>query len=431
MISESQGIVSKLANEINAMYGSPIIRRASEFEMEKVKFGVDSLDIDTEGGAPRGRGVIVVGEESSFKSSLTYSLGGNAQRICGNCFRGRLKEINYKQIVVPTEVTKGIIGKNKEGKLVSLKYIADGKRRNFYCPDEVITHKKDLKLLEYELECPICDAPEYSTFLIIDAEQNYKKKWAMNWGVVHKYVELARTTHTQQIGEIIRSAMKLGRFSCILVDSVDAQGPLEEEKSEFQDWQMGLQARVWNKIVRSIHGKLNTFHEFKYYDKEKKKNITEQRQTEPIVVLVQQFRESIGAYGDPKVFGGGRGKKYLSTLTIGLMPGEKDWKEKGKMPEDRNMTGRWFNYDIIKHKAGRPHRQGRFYFSMEDNSVINSASLVILGVKYGLIERKGSWYSYADLNVQGQGKLALALEEDNKLRNKLFLQIYRKRNKDE
>ncbi len=423
-----QSAIDKLASTINKMYGSPVIGRASSLEIEKVKFGIDALDIDTEGGAPRGRGVIVVGEESSFKSTLCYQLGGNTQRVCGNCFKGRIKEINYKKITMPVEVTKGIVGKGKDGKLVSLKYIADGKKRNLYCPDEPITHKKKLPLLEYSLECSVCNKPIYSTILIVDAEQNYKKSWARKWGIIHRYVALARTTHTQQIGEIVKESLKQGEYSYILIDSVDAQGPLEEDKAEFEDWQMGLQARVWNKIVRVIHGRLNTFHEITFYDKARKKEVTENKHVEPIVVLVQQFRESIGAYGDPRVFGGGRGKKYLSSLTIGLTPGEKDWAEKGKMPEDKNLMGRWFNYDIIKHKTGRPHRQGRFYYSHDWEEIVNGASLVVLGVKYELIKKGGSWYEYEGIKVQGQGKLALAFEENPKLAEKLYRDIYKKRN---
>jgi RecA/RadA recombinase len=415
-------VIDRLASEINKTYGSPVMRRAGDIEVEKIPFGIASLDIETGGGAPRGRGIIVVGEESSFKSTLLYSLAGNAQRVCGNCFKGRIKEVDFKKCKIPTAPDKVNVGlKDKE--YISLKYIADGRKRNLYCPNEIITHKKELTLLEYKLECSVCDKPEYSPVILIDAEQNYSKKWARKWGMIHHYTKVARTTYTQQIGEILREYMKSGRTPMIIVDSVDAQGPLEEENNSFEDWQMGLQARVWNKITRAIHAQLNKFHDFSYYDKTLGKVVNETKQTEPIIALVQQFREAIGSYGDPKVFGGGRGKKYLSSLTIGLLPGEKDWAEKGKLPEDKDMTGKFFNFDLIKHKTGRPHRQGRFYYSMEEERVINSVSLVQYGVKYGFVEKKGSWFEYGNIKKQGLGNIALAIDEDEKVYNKLFKQI--------
>lgn len=410
-------IADKLINVINKAYQVPVMSRGSSLRLNKIPSGIFSIDYESDGGLARGRGYILVGNESCFKSTLLYSIAGNFQRICGNCLKGKITEINFKKCEVPVDADNINIKKGANGN-ISMKYFADGLYRNVYSPGEKTTHKSKLNLFEYELECDVCNSPQYSLFLLVDAEHNYTKIWARKWGVIHHYTILATVSNSQQTGEIIRESLNTGRVSIVGVDSVDSSGPKEEEEASFSDWQMGLQARVWNKITRSIHGLLNKFFVYTYTDKNGNK-VGDTMQPEPAVVLIQQYREGMQSYGDPRVIGGGRGKKYMSSLTIDLSVGEKDWREKGSKPEDKDLRGIFYNFGFLKSKISKPYRYGRFFFNLDTLSVMNSISVIEYGVKLGIVEKKGAWFIFSDYKFQGIAKFANFLHSNTEVFEKL------------
>lgn len=418
-------VLDNLMNTVNKAYGKPVMSRASKLELEKIESGIFPIDLESEGGIPRGRGIIIVGPESAFKSTALYMIGGRFQRVCGNCLTGRVKEINHKKCNLPMDADNVNVGLNENGERISLKFFVDGNYNNVYCPGEKCTHKKALRLYEHDLECSVCDSPQYSIFVLIDAEHNYTKKWARKFGVIHHYLALTQTTHSQQIGDILRESLNTGRVSFLGVDSVDAQGPKEEEEASHEDWQMGLQARVWNKITRSIHGLFNKFFTYVYNDKEGNEVVIV-KQPEPTVCLIQQYREKIGGYGDPRVIGGGAGKKYLSSLTIEITPGEKDWREKSA--DEKDLRGVFFNFGFIKAKTNKPYRYGRFFFSHDTSSVINSVSLIHYAVKYEIVKKGGAWYTYGEEKFQGIAKFTEFLVDSPKAQIDLRKQIIKAHN---
>ncbi len=230
----SQQILQKLKTDINAHYERKVCIIGSEKEeLNKIPTGILSFDIESEGGIPRGRWIILVGEESTFKSSLMYHIGGKMQRVCASCMRGILVEKNFKKVKVPSIIgaVSSDVMKVEKGEAYSKKYLADKFLRNAYCPGELMTHKKDLVLLEYELECSCCNNPEYSIFLLVDSERNYTKNWARKWGVIHHYVALSDTSHSQMTGDIMREALNTGKVSFVAIDSLDSHGPVEENSA--------------------------------------------------------------------------------------------------------------------------------------------------------------------------------------------------------
>lgn len=400
----SDDILQQLEDTINKAYGEPVLIRANKVKLlEKIPTGIFTLDLELEGGMPRGRGVILVGDESSFKSTILYKSMGNFQRICGNCLEGKIKEVSFKKIVV--EAVKG-----KQ----SLHNLCNPKKENLFCKGEKFLETKTLKCYEYELECDVCNSPQYSIAFLIDAENNYTREWATKFGLVPHYLGIAKSKYSEQVGDILREVMNKGRITSIGIDSLDASPPNAENTSSVEDQTMGLQARIWNKITRIVHSRLNKFFTYSYTKLDKTK-VTEVKQPNPTVFIIQQWREKIGAYGDPRTTGGGLGKRYLASLTIGTSRGEKDWRSK----EDKDLRGEYINFNFIKQKTGTPMRYNRFYFSLDSLSVVNEISIIDVAIENGYIEQGGAWFHFEGKKFQGYDKLVEHLRKDKKTIEKL------------
>lgn len=398
-------VMQKLINVVNKAYDAPIMSMAEDIELKRVRTGIFSIDYATQGGLPCGRWFIVVGKESVFKSTLLYIGGGKTQRVCGNCLSGNIVESGYHSVVIKlSEKTTDTVKLTKDG-YESKVYLANSKRNNIYVPGQPIKHKKDIKAYQYKLSCTNCDDPDYSIFLLIDSENNYTQYWGIKCGIVHARMILVKTRYSEQVGDIIKEVLSTGRCTYVGVDSVPAAPPKIEDESSFEDQQMGIQPKLWNKIVRVLTAKLNTT--FTYIYKKGGKEIVEVKRPEPILGMVQQWRDKIGAYGDPKTMTAGYGLKYASSVTIDLSIGEKEYiGEK----TDKNVRGLWFNFVLIKSKTSKPFAHGRFFFNLDTLSVENNISIVEKAIDKGLIDSAGAWYYIGDSKYQGKAKLMEAIK---------------------
>jgi len=416
IVKSSIDILTEMNADVNKHYGRKVMIWGKHKEsVEKLPFNIFPLDIET-GGFPRGRWVGLVGDPGTFKSSTLYSMMGSAQRVCGTCMRGVISEINLEKVKVPSienwkPESGSVLKIGKDGEPVSKLFLMDGNKLNVYCPGEEVTHKKDLVLYKYKLECSECRSPQYSVVVLIDAEHNYTKSWARKFGAIHYYISLASVTYSQMIGDIGRHGLKTGRVSMLAVDSVDAQGPKEEDEESLEDWQMGLQARIWNKIVRIYTSYLNKSFIYKYVNK-KGKQINEERWPEPTISIIMQYREKIGGYGDPRVAGGGRGKEYAFSLNIEFMEGEKDWVMTGGATSKKDhVSGLWFNFFLKKSKVGTPYKRGRFYYNVINMKVENERSIIDYGLKFNIIKQGGAWFTLGQDRFQGKPNLANYLQK--------------------
>ena len=424
--------LTELRDKINKSYDTPVMSFGDEQEIVKQKIGVLSIDVEA-GGMPRGRWIILVGNESTCKSTILYKSGGAFQRRCGNCFQGMVKEINFKPVKAVDPSKPDNVNcryrKDAEGKKVvdefgepiveSLKYFANKDKKNVYCPGQKIIHKKPFTLYSYELECSECSDPMYSIFLLIDSEKNYTRSWARKHNVVHYYVLIAGTTYSEQTGEIVRDGIGSGRVSFVGIDSVAAQGPMVELNSSFEDQQMGVQARTWNKIVRVLTSKLNSVNVYKWTNKEGKQ-IIQKKRSEPALVVIQQWREKIGGYGG-KDMGAGRGLKFASSLTYSFSRVSVDWESK----EDKTVKGIWYGWEMLKGKVGKSMRVGRFYFDLEKEDIVDEQSIVEYAIKQGVVTVSGSWYEYKKTGQKFQGvqNFIAWLDKNPKIKDTIYKEI--------
>lgn len=393
-------ILAGLRDTINKAYGKPVASFGSEAVILRSETGI--FDIDYKIGAlPRGRWIIVGGQESTFKSTFCYMSASKTQRICGSCFSGKISEINHTPVNVPVKNPDNVITQSVKGKTYSLAYLADKNKTVIYCPGEEIKGD-DKKMYKFDLECSNCGQPAYSITLLVDGEHNYTKKWATKQGLVHFYVLLVRTENSEQTGDMIKEALSTGRISTVIVDSVSSQGSVKEDEAAIGDEQMGIQARVWNKIVRVITSKLNSFYEYSFKNKNGE-DVKIIKQNEPILMVINQFREKIGGYGNPLVFGAGWGLKYASSVTIIFSSALSDvvWINK----DAGEAEGRTFHWVLQKQKTGTPLKKGSFYFSFITEKVDNERGVFNMAVEKGKIIQGGAWYTYGNTKVQGADKM--------------------------
>lgn len=403
--------IQELIKNINSVYNAPVAMVAENIKLEKLETGIFEIDYKLKGGIPRGRWVIAVGNESTFKSTFAYIVAGRAQRICGNCMTGKINEKNHKKISVVLNEKSNDYVEYKNNKYYSKVYLADSKKRTLYIPGEVIYHQKSFKAYQYEIECSHCDSPDYSIALIADSEHNYTKEWAIKFNIIHGRVILTLPEYSEQAGEITREVLSTGRCSIIVVDSVPSLAPKIENEVSFEEQQMAIQARIWNKIVRVLTAMLNKSFIYSYNDKVTGEKVLITRRPEPIILVIQQWREKIGVYGDPNTMTAGKGLKFASSLTIEFSVSEYDYEDK----KTKKLNGIWFSFLLKKSKIVNTLTNGRFYFDLKNYQIVNEYNIVDSAIEKGIIRQSGAWFIYDDIKYQGKSALIKKLVDMNEI----------------
>jgi len=403
-------VMLEILNNVNKAYDAPVMSIADEIKLIKIRTGIFAIDYATLGGIPRGRWLLVVGNESSFKSTLTYMIGASFQRICGSCLTGMLEEKNFAGVnVILDSKSNAYVTATKKGDKVEYRskgLLANSKKKNIYVPNQLLSHTKSFKAYTYSLECSECESPDYSIFFLIDSEHNYTQYWSIKCNVVHGRVILAQPSYTEQIGDMCKEALGTGVVSFVGVDSVPALGPLIEDTSSMEDQQMGVQPRAWNKIVRVLTAMLNKSFTYIYVDKNKKQ-ITKVMKPEPALGMIQQWREKIGGYGNPQTMTAGRGLRYASSITMEFAVDEIEYNGEKK---DKNIKGIWFRFILAKAKTAKQMSNGRLYFNLSTYEVENERSIVETAISTGLIKQTGAWFEVGKARFQGKEKLIEGLK---------------------
>jgi recombination protein RecA len=238
----------------------------------------------------------------------------------------------------------------------------------------------------------------------IDAEHALDPVYAKNLGVNIDELWVSQPDTGEQALEIAESLVRSGAVDIIVVDSVAALTPQAEIEGDMGDAHMGLQARLMSQALRkltAIIGKSNT-----------------------ILVFINQIRMKIGImFGNPETTTGGNALKFYASIRIEIRRIESI---DSKGSED--AVGNRVRVKVVKNKVAPPFRKVELdiYFGKGVSAV---ASLLDCAVKYGLIDKKGAWYTTETEKVgQGKENAILFLEQnpdfareiEQKLRAQLF-----------
>lgn len=223
----------------------------------------------------------------------------------------------------------------------------------------------------------------------IDAEHAIDPQYAKRLGVDIDNLILSQPDSGEQALEIADTLAKTGSVDLIVIDSVAALVPEVELAGEMRDQTVGAQARLMSKALRKITGTLS-------------KNKT-------TIIFINQIREKVGVmFGNPETTSGGRALKFFASIRI-------DVRRIASIGSESDIRGNEIKIKIVKNKLAAPFKIGttEIIFS---HGISKESEVIDLAEKYGILERKGSWYRYNDANVaQGKANLRELLLVDKEL----------------
>ena len=210
----------------------------------------------------------------------------------------------------------------------------------------------------------------------IDAEHALDPIYARKLGVNVDDLLISQPDHGEQALEIADTLVRSGAVDVLVVDSVAALVPRSELEGEMGDDQPGTQARLMSQALRKLTASIN--------------------KSNTMVIFINQIRMKIGVmYGSPETTTGGNALKFYASVRL-------DIRRIGAIKERDEVVGNQTRVKVVKNKLAPPFKMVEFDI-MYGEGVSKTGELVDLGVKAGVVEKSGSWFSYDSQRI-GQGR---------------------------
>ena len=210
----------------------------------------------------------------------------------------------------------------------------------------------------------------------VDAEHALDPVYARKLGVNVDDLLISQPDHGEQALEIADTLVRSGAVDVLVVDSVAALVPLSELEGEMGDNQPGTQARLMSKALRKLTASIN--------------------KSKTMVIFINQIRMKIGVmYGSPETTTGGNALKFYASVRL-------DIRRIGAIKEREEVVGNQTRVKVVKNKLAPPFKMVEFDI-MYGEGVSKTGELIDLGVKAGVVEKSGAWFSYDSQRI-GQGR---------------------------
>lgn len=210
----------------------------------------------------------------------------------------------------------------------------------------------------------------------VDAEHALDPVYARKLGVNLEDLLISQPDTGEQALEIADTLVRSGALDVLVIDSVAALTPRAELEGEMGDALPGLQARLMSQALRKLTASISKSH--------------------CMVIFINQIRMKIGVmFGNPETTTGGNALKFYSSVRL-------DIRRIGQIKERDEVVGNQTRVKVVKNKVAPPFKQVEFDI-MYGEGISKVGELVDLGVKAGVIEKSGSWYSYDSQRI-GQGR---------------------------
>ena len=214
------------------------------------------------------------------------------------------------------------------------------------------------------------------TAAFIDAEHALDPVYAEKIGINIDDLLISQPDTGEQALEICDMLVRSGAVDMVVIDSVAALTPKAEIEGDMGDSHMGLQARLMSQALRKLTANI--------------------KRSNTLVIFINQLRMKIGVmFGNPETTTGGNALKFYASVRL-------DIRRIGAIKKGDEIIGNETRVKVVKNKVAPPFKQAEFEI-LYGEGVSFLGELVDLGVKYGFINKAGSWYSYGDEKI-GQGK---------------------------
>jgi recombination protein RecA len=210
----------------------------------------------------------------------------------------------------------------------------------------------------------------------IDAEHALDPIYARKLGVDVDNLIVSQPDTGEQALEITDTLVRSNAVDILVIDSVAALVPRAEIEGEMGDSHVGLQARLMSQSLRKLTGSIS--------------------KSKCLVIFINQLRMKIGVmYGNPETTTGGNALKFYASVRL-------DIRRTGQIKDRDDIVGNTTRVKVVKNKLAPPFKQVEFDI-MYGEGVSKMGEILDLGVKAGLIEKSGAWFSYDSIRI-GQGR---------------------------
>ena len=214
------------------------------------------------------------------------------------------------------------------------------------------------------------------TAAFIDAEHALDPVYAEKLGVQIDDLLVSQPDTGEQALEIADMLVRSGAVDIVVVESVAALTPKAEIEGEMGDSHMGLHARLMSQALRKLTANI--------------------KRSNTLVVFINQIRMKIGVmFGSPETTTGGNALKFYASVRL-------DIRRTGAIKKGDEVVGNETRVKVVKNKMAPPFKQAEFEI-LYGEGISREGELIDLGVKQGIVDKAGAWYSYNDQRI-GQGK---------------------------
>ena len=210
----------------------------------------------------------------------------------------------------------------------------------------------------------------------VDAEHALDPQYAKKLGVDLDELLISQPDTGEQALEITDTLVRSGAVNMVIVDSVAALTPKSELEGDMGDSSVGVQARLMSQAMRKLTGSIS--------------------RSNCMVIFINQIRMKIGVmFGSPETTTGGNALKFYSSVRL-------DIRRIGALKDRDEVVGNATRVKIVKNKVAPPFKQVEFDI-MYGEGISKMGELLDLGVKAGVVDKSGAWFSYGDERI-GQGR---------------------------
>lgn len=231
----------------------------------------------------------------------------------------------------------------------------------------------------------------------VDAEHALDPIYAEKLGVNVDELIVSQPDTGEQALEVADMLVRSGAIDVLVVDSVAALTPKAEIEGEMGDHHVGLQARLMSQALRKITGNI--------------------KNANCLAIFINQIRMKIGVmFGNPETTTGGNALKFYSSVRL-------DIRRTGAVKDGDEVIGNETRVKVVKNKVAPPFKQAEFQI-LYGQGINLQGEIIDFGVKLGLIDKAGAWYSYkGDKIGQGKNNVVKFLMENPDIQKEIETQV--------